>query len=397
METKFTSEKQKELQNKKSMFNFKNVCLMKKQLFSLMMAFALVMGLSVSALAQQGNGEAPSTAYFAVEGASTTHTVTLDGLAGTAVWSVLIVSGDDVNIGEAGASAAAADFLITAGGTATDNFATVQWLRPATAGSIYAVQVEEEGDSDDDCTTIRRSYVSVFGFNVEVALMTADDGTGADNDAAMEWCNTWSGTVIDNVRSAADIADPHADWLNSVIGNQPKVTNTFFRVSISLTGATGGLDLTDIKWRFNYTLQDASNVSIYQVTSHDGALFGAIAGTATIGGDNTTPVDVADGTNGWVYVPAIAAAGSTADYDFTITNNNLLGTIPSEYSIRIDQANLEFDLADTNTDYNNGTKYHINAGAYVAGQPNFGVATIAHTGVQTVNHGPATTVPVIAD
>jgi len=161
-----------------------------------------------------------------------------------------------------------------------------------------------------------------------------------------------------------------------------------------LSGNPTGFDLQNMKWRFNYTLQNQANVSIYDITSADGPTFGAQSGdggTAFIGQVADANLDVT-GANGWIYVDPTAAAGNSAVYDFEIGNHNRLGSINTVYAIRIDEVNIEFTTGVANTDYNNGTKWH--ADIVPANEASL---TDGLTGNVEIEHGPASTVITITD
>jgi len=389
MKQKMKIKKTSELELKKSMLNVKIFSLMKKQLFSLVMMLALIVIVSTNVRAQAvGNGDAPSTAYWAIVGSQTTHTITLDG--STTAWSVRIVGNTDLTIGEAGTAAVLnTDYAVISGGAAGDNNIVVRWLRSAGAGSVYAVQVIETADADG-CTTVRRSYVGVFDFDVDIEFATDINGTGANGDAAFATTNSWCATVVQNTHSAAEIAGVDQSLINNPTDNDNKETSTFFRVTITLSSAPSGFSLANMKWRFQYSLQDASGVSLYDITSADGALFTGEAGTASIGGTANAELDYTAGTNESVYVPRIVVGTpTTATYDFEIGNHNRLGASSTTYSIRLDQVDVEFGATQ---DYNNGTKY------FATGAPaNSATLSDGQTGINTINQGPATTTITLTD
>jgi hypothetical protein len=362
---------------------------MKKQLFSFLMVLALVVLAGTSAMAQQGDGLAPSTAYWAIEGSVTTHTITPDGSSTT--WNILIVDNTDASIGQAGTAATVdSDYKIYTAGSASS--ISVRWLKSAGANKLYAVEAVETADAGG-CTTRRRSYVGVFGFDVDVLLTNSTTGADADADADFTDSNSWCGDVVTSSLTGAQIAAADASLINNPTNGEVKTTDTHYRVVITLTNAPTGFSLNSLKWRLKYSLQNTQSVNVYGITSLDGANFGGETANATIGNSgNTGTIDFTSAANNMIYFPrrADGTGVSTYDYDFTITHHNMLGAASTTFQIRIDEVNVEYGAG---TQYDNGTKMNT---ATVA---TTGLPTLADgiTGTQTINHGPATTTILITD
>jgi hypothetical protein len=360
---------------------------MKIPLIYVMMTLAIVFGLSVSAMAQQGNGLAPSTAYWAIEGAVTTHTITSTGSATT--WNVLIVSDVDADIGEAGTAATLnTHYAIETAGT--DDAISIRWLQVAGVDELYAVESVETATTGG-CTTRRRSYVGVYGFEVDVLLATVPAYTDADADADFSISDTWCGDVVNSDHDATEISLMDAALINNPTDNEAKTTDTYYRVSITLTGAPTGFSLNSLKWRFKYSIQSEANLDVYQITAGNGAEFGSEGGAASIGGTAVSEIDFTLAANNMVYIPfRIDGTGvNTFNYNFTMTHHNILSSDPTTYQIQIDEVNVEYTAE---TDYDNGTKYHTSVAP-----ANMPALSDGQTGTQTINHGPATTTITITD
>ena len=177
MEKQITIEKQKKLKNE-TMFNFKNVSLMKKQLFSLMMAFALVVGLSVSALAQTG---APTDPFFHVTNSEHSFEITNTPAVGSTVtWGAYLSDGTQVD---------ADTDHISSWAVAGDNL-SVDLTWATSASGLYYIQVTEA--TSESCTTIRRAFVYILSFDV---LVYVSDEDGNNLEGADPYSECGEGTV----------------------------------------------------------------------------------------------------------------------------------------------------------------------------------------------------------
>lgn len=397
MNEKITKEKFKkfnELKNENELkFNVKNVSLMKKQLFSLMMAFALVMGLSVGAWAQ--DGLAPSTVKWVIKGSTSTFSVPVIG-TNTYSWSVLEHAFTDLNIGidEGSTTVVSSGTPKVTIGTASAASTTVKFFDAPASGNMFAVQVVET-NSFNVCTSIRRFYINVFDFDVDVALVSNAAGADQNFDAnETPYCNSWSGLVINNTHDAAELRAMHADYEVNPVNDSLKYTTSYYAVTFSLSNAPGSVTIADYKWRFQYSMPGATNLSLYEITS---LTSGAVFSTAPVAADATSAVTLtgwADGTftgNNAVYV----AAAATTTYIFRVRTHNLMDqTAPMVYDLRIDQVQLE--TTGANTEYNNGEKLHaeiISTGS-LTGRT---ALDDGRTGTRTINQSPATDVIQIVE
>ena len=384
MEQKITKEKFKkfnEIKNENElMFNVKNVSLMKKQVINLMMMLALIVGAGVSAWAQ--DGMAPSTVKWVTIGSLQGYSVPdQSGAGNTYLWEVFehnfAADDSDASISDASLTDASGKVTISA---STDPATDITWLEVQEATStMFAVQCTE---STGSCTTIRRFFIGVFDFHIDVALVDDNIGTNPQPDAdEAAFCNSWDGDVILNTMDAADIAALNQALENNETASENKVTSSYYQVTISVTAGASGLGIDDYKWRFLYSMPNASNVSIYSITAVTaGATFGTDP-TATATTDITLAGytdDVYTGNN------AVFLDATTATYIFEVQTHNLHGqAAPMIYDIQIDQVQLAYAGADAT--YNNGEKFH--ADIAVAGQVQI---TDGATGTRTINQSPDT-------
>lgn len=405
MEQKITKEKCKnlnemkkfnELKNENELkFNVKNVSLMKKQLFSLMMAFALVMGLSVGAWAQLADGLTPGTARSQAVGS--VHSYTIDN-GTTYSWAVYDATvGHTVGQGiEAAVFEAAAgisyrfspDMSGGAGGASDNAIAYVQWLATPALG-IYVIEGTANGAS---CSTVRRFYVSVFDFDIEVFLSDILGAGTKATEAADTRCNSWGGDVVVNTVSGVDIAGMNTATINNPSDNEGKYTDYYFKVVNTYTGLTAQTDVDDIKWKFQIDMPAVSGMSIMSIETmalSEGAVtFGApslATGTLNLIGGTTTAeeTDITDGTNNWVYVAsADANADNKIELLIRVRMHNRGGAADMISNIQASNAALEIVGAD-DTAYNDGLE----------------VTDLTNNLSQTVTiqQSPATSVIVIGD
>lgn len=398
---------------------------MKKQLFSFLMVLALVVLAGTSAMAQT-SGLLPGTAKEIVRGSTVRFEVT-DASAGAGIatthdWDVYTIA-TTANLNAAGTAATAAtDYSFvtdqtgtTVAGASTTTVAFIKFLTRPAAGNVF--MVEYTGSSAGTCSTKRRFFLSVFDFNVDVVL---SDNTGAliagyNADADHSECSTWDGNVIQNGTTAdyfegADLTAPHADYVNNGNDNEPKYTEKYFAVTITLSG-NSSMDLDDIKWRFRYSLFDDiatatdvtadADLSLFGINSQTtGAAFGS--GGAQVGGTNDAAVTIvasAFDANSGVYVaPTSGTAGAanvtadqTATYVFRVRTHNILGGNDQTWGIRLDEVQLETTTASS--DYSNGRKVHSAiavAGVDVA-------LTDGRTDTYTIRQTPATGVIRVQD
>jgi hypothetical protein len=393
MEQKIKIKGIRELELKKSMLNFKIISLMKKQLFSLVIGLALIIIAGTSVKAQDGLTFV--TPYVMIVGSVGSFDAPDAGgpnAATTWTWSVWdVASAAEAYAAGGGTGSNATEFRFVNGltdltaGVSNAQTCYVNWLSaPSQGGTMYAIQVLT---SNGTCSTIRRFYVSVFDFDVSIVLCDATGATEYGTDQAT--CNTWSGLVIGNdVNSVnpfegAAITTPHGDYLN-VAGGVAKITPTYFKVKIALSGNPPSIDLTDIKWRFQYTMPTATDMSIYTISTASTATFDAEGGSSSVGGAAATDVYTVPAAN-YIYVPVQAAAGSTAEYLFTVNTHNLLSQDNMVYTARLDRVSLELSAS---SDYNDGAKIWT---SYGSGEPLIG-ATNEITVSETINMSPATSV-----
>lgn len=325
MEKQITIEKQKKLKNE-TMFNFKNVSLMKKQLFSLMMAFALVVGLSVSAWAQAGIGTvaAPQLQF---PGALRTFTITNDADRASATWSVYDLSeGED-------ADAADCDPL-----TGTGNSFAITW--ESTAVGNYYIQVVDV--DNNGCSTTRRFYVTIANFDVNVYACTSTGVRIPDGDAALNGCgnsipyNAWDNdnattsglTFTDDDASAnGDLTDVHGT-------DGTALSRRYVAVEIS-----SDIDLSTLQyyWRFPFTVTsinaDADFVRAVSLTTE-----------ATVAADGESTVTIE---------PIAPAAGMRTKIILALDWNVRWGT-DIDFYFNIAQATTV--LSANGTTYNAGTE-----------------------------------------
>lgn len=378
---------------------------MKKHLFSFLMVLALVVLAGTSANAQ--DGMLTTTSRDVMIGAISQFSVTESG-AGEAVatsyaWTVLYgtVAGGEAQSGSATAATdwsfatSLADPSVPTTPTGTSCFIKFNAAAPA-ATPIYIVEATSTNAS---CTTRRRFYVSIIDFEVVVYLSNASGapiGADVNVDTPETICNSWSGDVITNALSGAQIAAQNQSHENTVT-TENKVTTTYYSVRITLIGAV----LTNYKWRFNYSMPAQDDLHVYQISGPADVAFGSEAGSNTITAAAPTG-EIAIATPGVIAAPSVsfsgnqavyvdnnsANTGATATYTFAVQSHNLHGGNNVAYNVRIDQVQLENSTA---TDYNNGEKY---ASVHTV---NAGKLADAISGIRTINQSPATSVIGIAD
>lgn len=148
---------------------------MKKQLFSFLMVLALVVLAGTSAMAQTDPivDNTNALRHTMITGSTHTFSVTPGNAANTINWLVW-------KEGTPGAEATTADIVSYAQGAAS----SYQFTWAHSASGNYYVQYTETRPGDASCAvTIRRFYIQVFDFDVEVFISDASGVkiTGADN------------------------------------------------------------------------------------------------------------------------------------------------------------------------------------------------------------------------
>jgi hypothetical protein len=252
MKQKFTSEKNKYLENKnlknETMFNFKISCLMKKQFNYLMMVLAMVILAGTSAMAQ--NSDQNADTHFT--GSEHTYSVTDLSTSTEYAWTILDVTG-------AGTSA---DPYISAAPTAATNYTglsgeatrSVTFTWSESASGVFCIQLSESNLAvRGGCATVREFFVLVIDFDLH---LFASDASGTEiSDADTTTCgsnssyNPFFNTELD-LRDNIDMADGSVSL--------PYSTR---HVTATLTASTGiSLAATSYRWQFPYTLADADDV-----------------------------------------------------------------------------------------------------------------------------------------
>lgn len=389
----------KERVNKNECLKFKTVSLMKKQIFTLMMLLALMVMAGGSAFAQMGTGDTRTDSRLVVVGSVSTFSiadaVTTGGTPGTSfAWSVYSVTDDAEAYATNGGTAATAsqarfvtDVTTLTAGATNETTAYVNWLAAPDAGDTYAVQVIV---NNANCSTTRRFFVSVFDFTVSIQLC---DASGNAYAADQTRCNTWSTLVVGNSVNTVNpfegdaITTPHADYINAT-GGVAKITPTYFKVNMALSGNPSGFDLRNIKWRFQYTMPTATAMSIYTISTATAAEFDTEgSGTKTVGGATGTAVYTVPAGN-YIYVPRATGTDpvNSASYLFTVNTHNNLSQDNMIYTARLDRVSLEFSAVAGS--YNDGAKIWT---TYGTGEPLIGAANEL-TVSQTIYMSPATSV-----
>lgn len=293
MKQKFTIEKHKYLENKKSknetMFNFKISCLMKKQVINLMMTLAIVFGLSVSAMAQNdATTNASNSRYIMITGSTHTFSITRTEEDSDIEWSL---------VAEASQSA-------TGTATADDDEYTITWDENA-AGNYY-VQVVETRDGITCANTTRRFYINILDFDVWVY---ASDVSGVRlEDAALASCGdgttaNYGNETIDGATGQA-FGNSYSD-LNSLVG-----TDVLDLHDADTDGFTRRYITLGITWNTGVNAEDAKAIA-------DLVNELAFDYTATVNNSGT---------------PLISVNGNAGETGTAIITDNRLSTIPSTLS-----------------------------------------------------------------
>jgi hypothetical protein len=243
---------------------------------------------------------------------------------------------------------------------------------------IYIVQVTSE--SADGCSTIRRFYISIFDFEVEVFAANLD-ANGPVGSEPLVVCNSWSSSVIKNwdgtdEYEGDDLTAYSPTDVNNATDDEPKVTTRNFGVRITLVGANS-TNLNTLKWRMRYSLISGDEASdddlaaedadllLYQIsslTSTDQPLFSGESGTTSI--ENATGDLTIVGTDTWdsnnnIYFPkkTDGTPSNEAIYYFSVSTHNILSANDMNWGVQVDKVALETS-PDDQTAYDNGAKVH---------------------------------------
>jgi hypothetical protein len=271
MKQKFTSEKNKYLENKnlknESMFNFKISCLMKKQFISLMMVLAMVILAGTSAMAQN-DGDIPTQPAVHLPGS--THPVSITAGTGTASnvsWT--LYAGTD-------ATTVADGTHTTTSFPVTGESFNLVWTDLA-AGAYYLEATET--DNDPTCAVTKRGFhLCVLGFD---ATVYASDDAGAplkgDALSSCSRANEYAvfmndlGVFIDGSERTTGTDSDDNGSLTNYIGTNPRTTR-HFSVSISFD---------DVPTGYNFTAPDLGSIVADIVTTSSSDLYSVNGTTAT--------------------------------------------------------------------------------------------------------------------
>lgn len=388
---------------------------MKKQLFSFLMVLALVVLAGTSAMAQTAtsNGLTPTTARLAVVGSVSAFTQAETGANdATYAWTILEIDPADglaatgtSTVGTGGRFVTSAG--VTTGASTTDATVYIQWLAaPATTGNVYAIQCTATTSTTGQgtCTTIRRFFVTVFDYDVDIYLSDATGAKlGSDADITDE-CNSWSGKIITNSleSTALTVADHDLTHNGNATTDTPagieKTTTTYFTVEITTSGPA--VNLSALNWRLLYSMPAAADLSLYQI---DNIGTNQRAQFSTIGGDNViTGAEVltiassainADGNN-VLFFPAGGSATTSEKFIFEVRTHNNLGANKMVMNMRVDQTGVALQPSGTlaNADFNDGIKY--NSALNIADAQTLKDGT---SGTKTIMMSPASSIITIVD
>jgi hypothetical protein len=327
MKQQITIRNTRELELKKSMLNFKMFSLMKKQLFSLVMGFALIVMASTGAWAQ-ANGLSPASAYWHLAGS--VHQLQVNNHTGTTyLWAVQSVLCDGTTAG------AAAVPVITGGNTYQ---ATITY--PDAAAGIYRFTVTESSADANACSTVRQFWTAIMNVNV---VVIASNAAGNATGLALSTCNDYSlrNGVNGNLVGNTDAQD-NTNNLNGWNTNTALYNERFVNVTLSTSDGTGCSGMTSIPaantfaWRFDYTIAGNN-----YITPDNFITFGAAPAGATIAAptDETNTISVAVGTTS-ITLPLQSfirwgLTDTDQDQDFTFT-------VDSNTAVLDDDATLDY-------------------------------------------------------
>lgn len=301
---------------------------------------------------------------------------------------------------------------------ATSTTVYVKFYEAPAAGNVYAIQVSEfEGEdgaaADAECISIRRVYVSLFDFEVDVYFCTSTGDTtgiyaGTASDGNMAFKNNWDNSIIQNSLSAAwlNANNPALDTLNNDVSAYGKGDTIYYAVEVEFTGLPSDYDLNQIDWRYRYSFP-TNGFSLNRINAL--ALFDGATDTPTFNGESDTESSWGDDASGnpiyngeltfplttdyseqnCVSVPLITAASDSkhsAKYVFEVAlHKDFPETVDNQISVSIDEVQLRMG----GTEYNDGTK------------DNDGLTTNdidlldGATGIQTIYSNPSTSVITI--
>jgi len=284
---------------------------MKKQLFSLMMAFALVLGLSVTAFAQYGVGTVDDPVTH-VTGSTHTYTVTTDG-GGTYAWTVRRTDDSDPTT----------DYTVV--GAA--NLASFTFTWNDVAAGDYYVQVVDEGDG---CTTTRRFYVSVFTF--DVLVYASDDG----------------GTILTDFSGCGDNNSQDPEY---IFDNDPTTDENAIRADAA-NGALGAVQGTVGSTRYiSFEVKFDDDIDTDPVYASVGFNY-TVTATYTGGSGDATPD-----------LQSFNSSASATGYSF-INGTGPIFTVPIIWDDRWGSANdITFNVAAEDF-----TLYRLEGGSSASGQ-----------------------------
>jgi hypothetical protein len=313
MKQTITSEKIKKLELKKSMLNFKNFSLMKKQLFSLVLLLAIFVFAGNRVMAQTG---LPTDPMIHFTGSEHTYSVTDQSATGnTYAWLIFTATGSPLaSTGEA------ADVAHYSGvsGTATNSF-TFTWT-PAASGN-YCIQVTESNESTrGSCGTIRQYFVLVIDFDLHLFASTS---AGAEISAAADLVTCGSNFEYDPFFN--DDVDLTSVAYQAMGGATGPYSTRYFTATLT---ASAGIDLAnvDYRWTFPYTItggDDTYDVSIVPV-NHTGAV--VVTYTSYNSGSVVVNLDANVTVTSVTFEIRYQPKWNNAEADILLTVNNAVNT-----------------------------------------------------------------------
>jgi hypothetical protein len=313
----------------------------------------------------------PNATYEIAIGSSATFTVPVQG-TNTYEWDVFELASTHV-VGAPDAATVVGTKVTLSAATANSTIATFYAMPES--GNLFVVQVTEtEPAGSGSCSTVRRFYVSLFNFDIQVIALAANTGVPATplgtafsgSFPELAECNSWSNTVIKNEIDSLMLTSMRADSVNNPTDSDLKYTDSYFAVRLYVEG---GASLANYRSRFQWSMDSTSaSTSIYEIEVVDGpARFAAEGGsdiwasagpTAAI----TTPTAYAAGTfdgNQTFYIGNVSATEAISV--IRVRTHNLAGVADMEFNMKIDRVQLERDA--TGGTYNNGDKYNVNTNA----------------------------------
>jgi len=344
---------------------------MKKQLFSFLMVLALVVLAGTSAFAQAGL--TPGNTYEIAIGSSATFEVASQ-TGNTYDWDVFELASDHI-VGAA--KTASVDGSKVTIASPTSNSTLITFYAMPSGTNVFVVEVkEQESAANGSCSTVRRFYVSLFNFDVQVIALSANVDAAPATPAgtaftgsypALAECNSWSGDVIKNTIDSLMLASMRADSVDNPTNGHSKYTDSYFAIRLYLEG---GASLANYRSRFQWSMDSTStSTSIYSMSVVNGpARFISENGSADWNSSGTTaaiatPTAWADAnfsTEQTMYIPRQTGTAEAISV-VRVRTHNLAGAADMKFNMKIDRVQLEKDA--TAGTYNNGEKYnnHTNA------------------------------------